>query len=140
MYRRLQVCSDLIRSVSFDFTVYRTIKNAQGRGLNPVGRPRVNSKTPITSVLAELCYSWIGHEWAEINAEDCPTGRQYKKVVGLFSTEAVYAQYTKAFSFTVEGLAGQYPLSRRRFKTILDFYLKQNEIAVRQKKKCERQV
>jgi hypothetical protein len=94
----------------------------------------VNAPTPITTRLAELCYSWIGHEWAEINAEDCPTGRQYKKVVGLFSTDAVYAQYVKAFSFTVESMAGQVALSRKRFKIILDYYLEKNEIAVRQKK------
>jgi hypothetical protein len=121
--------------------VYRTISHLSGRGANPVGRPRINSSTPINSRLAEWCYSWIEHEWVAINAEDCPTGRQYKKVVSLFSTDAVYAQYVKAFSFTAECSSGQTALSRRRFKVILDYHFKINSIAVRKKKnvsgKCE---
>jgi hypothetical protein len=121
--------------------VYRTLAQISGRGVNPVGRPRISAPTPITSRRAEWCYAWIEHEWVQINAEDCPTGRQYNKVVSLFSVDTVYLQYVKAFSFTSESASGQFALSRRRFKTIMDYHFAQNRIAVRQKKnvsgKCE---
>ena len=76
-----------------------------------------------------------------INAEDCPVGRQYKKVVGLFSMDMVYQQYVRAFGFTAEAAGGQVALSKRSFSAILKYHFKTNDIAVRQKKnvsgKCD---
>jgi hypothetical protein len=106
-------------------------------GLNPVGRPKTG---PEASELAQWCANWIEHEWIEINAEDCPTGRQYKKVVGMFSKKLVYDQYVKAFSFTAHA-SNRNALSLTRFSVILDGCMKRLCVAVRQKKnvsgKCE---
>ena len=119
-------------------TVYRTMKFLDDRGgLNPVGRPKTGLET---SARAEWCANWVEHEWIEINAEDCPTGRQYKKVVGMFSKKHVYDQYVKAFSFTSHAVNLD-ALSLTRFSAILDACMKRLEVAVRQKKnvsgKCE---
>jgi hypothetical protein len=95
----------------------------------------------VNTAAASWCQAWIEHDWVAINAEDCPTGRQYKKVVGLFSMDAVFQQYVKAFGFTAEAAAGQVALSKRSFSRILNHHLEVSEIAVRSKKnvsgKCD---
>ena len=95
----------------------------------------------MNTAAASWCQAWIEHDWVAINAEDCPTGRQYKKVVGLFSMDVVFSQYVKAFGFTAEAAAGQVALSKRSFSRILKHHFKANEIVVRSKKnvsgKCD---
>jgi hypothetical protein len=105
------------------------------------GRPRVSAPTPITSNLAQLCYSWIENDFVAINAEDCPVGRQYSKVIGLFRTRDVYDKYIKSFELTSEHSAGLLPLSLKRFRTILKYHFDKNRVCIRKKKnvtgKCE---
>ena len=109
----------------------------QRGGLNPVGRPKTG---PETSLMTQWCANWVEHEWIEINAEDCPTGRQYKKVVGMFSKRLVYDQYVKAFGFTAQAVTHQ-ALSLSSFSKILEGCMKRLSVAVRQKKnvsgKCD---
>jgi hypothetical protein len=109
--------------------------------MGQIGRPRLTTGTPINSRQAEWCYSWIQYDWAAINAEDCPTGRDYQKVVGFFSRKDVHEQYTKAFSFTTDYAVGLKPLSLSTFRKILKYYMTKNGIAERNKKnvsgKCE---
>ena len=90
--------------------------------------------------MTQWCANWVEHEWIEINAEDCPTGRQYKKVVGMFSKRLVYDQYVKAFGFTAQAVTHQ-ALSLSSFSQILEGCMKRLSVAVRQKKnvsgKCD---
>ena len=105
------------------------------------GRPRVSAPTPINSNLAQLCYSWIENDFVAINAEDCPVGRQYSKVIGLFRTRDVYDKYIKSFELTSEHSAGLVPLSLKRFRIILKYHFDKNRVCIRKKKnvtgKCE---
>lgn len=112
----------------------------QRGGLNPVGRPKTG---PETSLLAQWCANWVEYDWIEINAEDCPTGRQYKKVVGMFSKKLVYDQYVKAFAFTAHAVNHQ-ALSLSSFTKILEECMKRLSVAVREKKnvsgKCDGEI
>ena len=121
-----------------NFLAFRLLNRT---GVVRQGRPRVEAPGPVNCARSSWCYSWLDSEWVAINGEDCPNGRQYKKVVGLFSVDAVHQEYVKAFGFTSESAMGVAPLSRRHFKRILDHYFEVNEVAVRQKKnvtgKCE---
>lgn len=124
--------------------MFRTLKLLRGnpaQSVAKIGRPCVSTGDPVNSPMAEWCYSWLQYDWAEINAEDCPTGRQYKKVVGIFSRKAVHEDYKKAFSFTTEFAAGKSPLSLKAFRSILKHFMETNHIAERHKKnvsgKCD---
>jgi hypothetical protein len=112
--------------------------------MGKIGRPKSSNGTPVNSRLSEWCYDWIKHDWAAVNAEDCPTGRDYSKVVSFFSRTEVYDQYTKAFSFTSDFAAGLKPLSLRTFRDILRHYMQQERVAERNKKnvsgKCEGEI
>jgi hypothetical protein len=101
--------------------------------MGKIGRPKSSNGTPVNSRLSEWCYDWIKHDWAAVNAEDCPTGRDYSKVVSFFSRTEVYDQYTKAFSFTSDFAAGLKPLSLRTFRDILRHYMQQERVAERKK-------
>ena len=98
------------------------------------GRPRVSAPTPINSHLAQLCYSWIENDFVAINAEDCPVGRQYSKVIGLFRTSDVYDKYIKSFELSSDHSAGKLPLSLKRFRTILNYHFEKNRVCIRKKK------
>lgn len=135
------MCSHMLKL----FSVWRTVGEVR-KGMTPgsVGRPH-QAATPNMNVRRVQRHmflrTWLDKVWGETNAEPDPTGRDYAKVLPIFSRPAAYQQYCEYHASTAHRALDKAPLSYKVFLRQLTSWMAEERIAERQKKnvtgKCD---